>query len=38
VAVRLAVSYMCYDIVKGLVSSCAAVLVRKVLGDSRLMR
>jgi hypothetical protein len=37
VAVHLAMSYMCYDIVPGLISGYAAMLVRKVIGDSRLM-
>jgi hypothetical protein len=35
VAVQLAASYICYDIVQELVSSCVAALPRKVLGCSR---
>jgi hypothetical protein len=37
IAVYLVVSYMLYNIVQALVSSYTAVLIRKVLGYSRLM-
>jgi hypothetical protein len=37
IAVRLAVSHICYDIIQGFVSGCAAMLVRKVLRGSRLV-
>jgi hypothetical protein len=36
-AVHLAVNHMHYNIIQGLVSGCAALLARKVLGCSRLM-
>jgi hypothetical protein len=37
VAVCLTASHMCHDIIEGFVSGCVAVLVRKVLGCSRLL-
>jgi hypothetical protein len=37
VAVCLAMSHMCYDIIQGFVSGYVAVLVGKVLGDYRLL-
>jgi hypothetical protein len=36
-AMYLAMSYMSYNIIEGPTSSCIAVLIRKVLGYSRLM-
>jgi hypothetical protein len=30
-------SYVHYDIIQGLISCCIAMLVRKILGDSRLV-
>jgi hypothetical protein len=37
VAVCLVASHICYDIIQGLASGCAAALLRWVLGCSRLM-
>jgi hypothetical protein len=37
VAMHLGMSHMYYNIIQGFISSCIAMLVRKVLGGSRLV-